>query len=168
MSKINVYNIITEEGRNNIKQAKKRLDQLLEITQCIICNESKPLNEFAEDKNGHLGFSNVCQECSKKGISHTKKKCEKCGEFKRYNRFYRIRRKDYSNYCIECTRKMIDERGITGITKQCSECGEVKPSTTEYFYVTITCKDFLKPVCKKCDNIRKIKSKNMKKQIEKI
>lgn len=164
MTKIEILNIIPKEGRNNIKEVKKRLDQLLEITECIKCKESKPLNEFAEDKNGYLGFSNICQVCSDKmGSTYNLNKCEKCGEFKSYNNFYKVRKKDYSKYCIECTRKIINDRALEGITRQCIECGEVSPATTEYFYVTITCKDLLKPVCKKCDNIRKFKSRKSNK-----
>lgn len=163
MNKTRILSIIPREGRRNIREAKKRLDQLLEITQCIICKESKPLSEFAEDKNGYLGFSNVCQLCSNK-MSHSniQCKCELCGEFKNYDNFYKIRGKDYYKYCIECTRKVIDERALEGITKQCTECGQEKLATTEYFYVTITCKDLLKPLCKICDNKRKKKSRESK------
>gem|GEM_PF-3905430 len=154
--------MLTDIGRKNIREADKRLSQLLEITKCDNCNRKKPLSEFAEDKNGYLGFSNICQECADNGGKlQTHKTCIKCNMEKSLKDFYKLRNNLYYEFCRDCTKKLIDKKAFRGHTKKCSTCGEVFPASTQYFYVGITCTDFLEPNCKSCDSkkekIQKIK-----------
>ncbi|MDF2883773.1 MAG: hypothetical protein K0R54_4337 [Clostridiaceae bacterium] len=161
MKRSKIISIIPKEGRTNIIEARKRLNKLLEMTQCIICKENKPLSEFAEDKNGYLGFSNICKVCSDTiEYPHTQNKCKKCGEYKSYNNFYKIRRQGYYKYCIECTKKMINEKAAAGLKKQCTSCNKIMPASTEYFYVTVTCSDLLKPICRVCYDKKKKELRN--------
>lgn len=156
MKRSRSINIITKEGRTNIKEASKRLNKLLEMTQCIVCKENKPLSEFSEDKNGHLGFSSICETCGDKmEYPIAQNKCKKCGEVKSYNNFYKIRKQGYYEYCMECTKKIINEKAATGLEKKCTSCNIAMPASTEYFYITITCSDLLKPVCRVCDDKKK-------------
>ncbi len=157
-----IYSMLTEIGRKNIREADKRLSQLLEITKCDICNKKKPLSEFAEDKNGYLGFSNICQECTDQGKTiQTQKKCINCNTVKNLQDFYKLHNNLYYEFCRDCTKKLIDKKAARGHTKRCPTCGEILPASTQYFYVGITCKDFLEPNCKACDS-KKEKAQKIK------
>ncbi len=160
MDKKQLEDIIPIEGRKKIQEARKRLDSILEITQCIHCKKNKPLNEFSEDINGYLGFSRICLACNNKlSQLNTHRICKKCGELKENNFFYKIRRQGYFDYCIECTKDLINEKALKGATKKCACCGKIKAASTENFYVTVTCKDMLKPLCKICSDKRKKEKK---------
>lgn len=159
MSRKLTLGLISKEGRQNLKQAKERLFNLLEITQCIICKEKKQLIEFAEDRNGKLGYSNICLVCSKKmEHSHTLCRCEKCGELKEHHKFYVVRRQGYYKYCIDCTKQIINSKADTGYKKQCPVCKEIKPASTKYFDVSVTSIDSLQRKCKLCCNKAKRES----------
>lgn len=165
MNKSIIAALIPKEGRQRICEAKKRLDQLLEITQCAHCKKSKPLSEFGEDKSGHLGFSKFCQACSDYlNDPQNNYKCSKCGKTKGIENFYRIKNVIHHEWCIECVKHFVNKRASNGFTRKCSVCGEVKLASTENFYITIGCKDFLKPACRTCERIRekKLREKNKK------
>lgn len=155
---MNIKDIISREGIKNIKVVEKRLNRLLEITQCVKCKVKKPLNEFSEDKDGHLGYSNICKLCSGKS-EHEQAcyKCKKCEEYKSINNFYLVKGERHIEYCIECIKHMINENASGGLLKQCYTCGENKPATTQYYYVSLTSKGMLKRNCISCENLAKIK-----------
>lgn len=154
-----IKKIISKEGRKNLKKAEKRLEKLLEVTQCIICKKYKPLSEFAEDKSGYLGFSNICKQCSCLSKSNSlTKECKLCGQLKEYNHFYKYN-SYYYDYCIECTRKIIDEKAANGLLRKCSKCGKTMPASTKYFDVELHCKDLIRTTCKKCDLERRKQKK---------
>ncbi|MCX7923500.1 MAG: hypothetical protein N3B21_16045 [Clostridia bacterium] len=152
MSKNDILDYIPEEGKKNIKKVQKKLDDLLEITQCIKCKKRKPLSEFAEHKDGYLGFSKICVSCfDEKDGPDPLITCKSCGKLKSYEKFYKIRDNKLFGDCIDCIRSSIEEKALNGHTKKCTVCGEEKSASLENFRISATGKDSLISACKICE-----------------
>jgi hypothetical protein len=144
---LNEFNIAKEhrDGRENVCKKCKRIRQAKVLSEqrantdfpneksCNLCNVTKPLNDFHNDKLAPDGHMRRCKDCHnekqkkpKTLVVITEKCCASCKDIKPITDYYRhSRSKDgYAFYCRICSQ-------IKGRANYAKDKGKTKGTTTE-------------------------------------
>lgn len=141
---------------------------------CIICKQSKHIDEFWKRSRNKSGYVNGCKECLKSGkrfkepeiknVTNVLKTCTKCKLQKDTSEFWKASKsKDgFREQCAECCKslkkqydRLQKERNELQVnnTKKCTQCGQIKEFSMFFRETNGRCG--LKGKCKEC--VQKVK-----------